>query len=55
MKGFKRKEHLNLHFVIHSGVKTEVSSDDFFFSNSKSQKSQNMKWLNLVLILNIRA
>jgi zinc finger protein 362/384 len=24
-KGFKRKEHLNLHFVIHGGVKTEVS------------------------------
>lgn len=25
MKGFKRKEHLNLHFVIHSGEKTEVN------------------------------
>lgn len=24
-KGFKRKEHLNLHAVIHSGLKTEVS------------------------------
>jgi uncharacterized Zn-finger protein len=25
--GFKRKEHLNLHAVIHSGVKTEVCQD----------------------------
>lgn len=24
-KGFKRKEHLNLHAVIHSGLKTEVN------------------------------
>lgn len=24
LKGFKRKEHLNLHAVIHSGLKTEV-------------------------------
>lgn len=24
LKGFKRKEHLNLHFVIHSGEKTEI-------------------------------
>ena len=24
LKGFKRKEHLNLHFVIHSGLKTEI-------------------------------
>lgn len=34
-KGFKRKEHLNLHFVIHSGDKTEVSYQkrvvSFFF------------------------
>lgn len=30
-KGFKRKEHLNLHFVIHSGDKTEVCHHHNFF------------------------
>lgn len=27
LKGFKRKEHLNLHAVIHSGLKTEVKEN----------------------------
>lgn len=33
LKGFKRKEHLNLHAVIHSGLKTEVRS--LFLSPSR--------------------